>query len=191
MAFKTLAKLKEIKKDFYTIADLEKIFGLGRDSLLVALSRLEKRGQIIRLSKGIYQLPESGPSLEKIATEFYQPSYISFETALAKYGILSQIPYAITLATTNRPKKQVLQDRALEYRQLKKELFFGFLLEGGIYFATPEKALLDELYLVSKGLAALDFSELDLGEIDKKKFFQLAEKFPPVVRRMARKLEFS
>ena len=63
-----LERLKSLNKDYYTIADLEKIFGTRRKSLLVGLSRLKKRGKIIRLRKGLYQLPQTSFNLEKIAT---------------------------------------------------------------------------------------------------------------------------
>ena len=185
---KALRTLKSLNKDYYTIADLEKIFALSRGSLFVTLSRLQKAGEIIRLRKGLYQLPKAPIKWERIASGIYQPSYISFETALAKYGILSQIPYALTLATTNRPKKIITQGRLIEYRRLKKELFFGFSLEDSVYLASPEKALLDELYFVSKGRATLDLDELDLGEIGRKKFLELTKTYPPVVQKLARKI---
>lgn len=188
MALKTLAKLKGINKDFYTISDLEKIFEQDKESLLVTLSRLEKKGEIIRLRKGLYQLAGEKIDWEKIASQIYQPAYLSFETVLAKYGILSQIPYALTLATTNRPKKVIIQEREVEYRRIKKDLFFGFFLENGVYLASPEKALLDELYFVSKGLAVLDFEELDLGELDQKKFFEMAKKFPLATSKLVKEI---
>jgi len=191
MAFKTwqiLKRIGEFNKPYYTIADFEKIFSQDRESLLVTLSRLEKSGEIVRLRKGLYQLAGERIDWEKIACQIYQPSYLSFETGLAKYGILSQIPYAITLATTNRPKKIIIQGRLVEYRRLKKELFFGFFLEAGVYLASPEKALLDELYFISKGRATLDFEELDLGEINQKKFLELAKKFPPATQKLARRI---
>ena len=61
---------------------------------------------------------------------------------------------------------------------LPKDLFFGYTLDKGIYIAEPEKALLDELYLISRGKRTLDIKELDLGKIDKKKFDQYAKRFP-------------
>jgi len=189
--FQILEKLKFFNKAYYTIADLEKIFSLTRESLFVTLSRLEKAGEIIRLRKGLYQLAGKSFDLEKIASQIYQPSYLSFETGLAKYGILSQIPYVLTLATTNRPQKIIIQGRSVEYRRLKKELFFGFSLENGVYLASPEKALLDELYFIAKGRATLDVEELDLGEIDRKKFWQMSKKFPRPVRKLARKIKLA
>lgn len=36
--------------------------------------------------------------------------------------------------------------REAEFRQIKKDLFFGYRLEGDIFVAEPEKALLDDFY---------------------------------------------
>lgn len=148
--------LKRLGKSYYTVSDLEKIFNLDRKSLLVTLTRLEKRGELTRLSRGMYQLPDQMVDVPVISTQIYQPSYISFEWALAKYGVLSQIPYTLTLATTNRPKRVQIGTVLCEYRQVKQDLLFGFSLVDGIYIACPEKALLDLLDLVSKGKATVD-----------------------------------
>lgn len=188
MVFERINQLKRINKDYYSIADMEKVFNLRKKSLLVALSRLEKKERIKRISKGIYLLPDSAINFEKIASQIYAPAYVSFESALARYGILSQIPYDLTMATTNRPKKMFLGAKKIEFRQLKKELFFGFSFIDGVYVADPEKALLDQLYLVSKGKANLDIEELDLGKINKKELFSLAKKFPIATQKLVRGL---
>ena len=188
MASNILKKMLIIGKDFYTISDLQKISGLKKASLLVALSRLEKRDEIRRIYKGVYLLPEQKADEEKIATQIYAPSYLSFESSLSRYGILSQIPYAVTLATTNRPKKMMILGKAVEYRRIKKELFFGFSLVEGVYVADPEKSLLDQLYFVSLGRATLSLEELDLKKINKVKFWLYAKKYPLRTQRLARKI---
>jgi predicted transcriptional regulator of viral defense system len=188
MASKILKKIKEIGKDFYTIPDLEKISGLKKKSLFVALSRLEKKEEILRIAKGFYILPEQKIDAEKIATQIYAPSYVSFESALARYGILSQIPYAITLATTRKPKTISILGKLADYRRIKKELFFGFSLAEGVYAADPEKALLDTLYFVSLGRTTLSFEELDLSKIDKPKFWRYAKLYPARVQKQAKKI---
>ena len=48
-----LKALQALNKAFYTIADLEKITGLGRDSLYVALKRWVDGGVLERVSQGI------------------------------------------------------------------------------------------------------------------------------------------
>ncbi len=176
-----ISKLLVLPKPYFTATDLEKILGLPRASLYVTLTRLVQAGVLARLRKNVYKLAIAPAESEKAASELYFPSYLSFESALAKYGILSQIPYTLTFATTRASKKIALADTQIEYRHLKRDLFFGYVLENGIYIAAPEKALLDELYLVSRGKATLTIEELDLREINVARLEEYAEKFPRYV----------
>ena len=124
----------------------------------------------------------------KIANALYPPSYLSFEAALARYGILSQIPYTLTFATSKRTKRIAIGETAVEFRQLNAALFFGYTLEQGLYVAEPEKALLDELYLVTRGKAMLDFDALNLANLSRSKFNGYARRFPDYVQVKAQAL---
>lgn len=180
--------LRGFNKPYFTVADLEKILEMRRDSLYVTLNRLVKDGVLIRLRRGVYQPEFQGLELERTANELYYPSYLSFESALSRYGILSQIPYTLTFATYRRSKKILLRDREVEYRQLKKEYFFGYKLEKGLYIAEPEKAVLDQLYMISKGKASSEISEWSLIGLKKGKLFQYSKYFPKAVQSSAKKL---
>lgn len=188
MASDLITKIKAVPKNYYTLNDLEKISKMNRPSLRVTLTRLVKRRDLRRLAKGIYQLSEQPFEIEKTATQIYRPSYISFESALAKFGILSQIPYTLSLATLKKPKKILIANRPIEYRHLNDKFFWGYFLENGAYIAEPEKALLDELYLVTKGYAQLDLKDLDLSDVNLQKLQSLAKKYPQTVSLLARKL---
>jgi len=173
-----IKKLQNFNRDYFTISDLEKITGLARPSLRVALSRFTERGVLIRLKRGVYVLSDSSFKIEKIANQLYYPSYLSFQSALSYYGILSQLPYTQNFATTKPPKRFTLGETEIEFRQLKKELYFGYVLKDNIYIAEPEKALLDQLYMVSIGKATLTVKELDLRTIKKSVLKKYAEQFP-------------
>ena len=173
-----IKNLKGFNKSYFIVADLEKVLDLKRNSLYVTLNRLVKSGVLVRLAKNIYSIFTEVVDTEKIANELYFPSYLSFEQALSHYGILSQIPYTQTFATTRPTKKMVIAGVAVEYSHLKKELFFGYELKNGKYIAEKEKALLDELYMVSMGKRSLDIAELDLREINRGKLEEYAKRFP-------------
>ena len=174
--------LQKINKPFYTIADLEKITGFSRNSLYVALKRWETGEIIERVSQGIYIPMGGNVSLENVAAQLYIPNYLSFESALTKYGILNLIPYTLTFATTRKTKKYTLQKQKIEFRQISPELFFGFEMKNGTYIASPEKAFLDQVYFVTRGKATLDFDEVDIKKLSIKSLKELSRKFPAYVR---------
>ena len=171
-----------MNKSFYTIADLEKITSLPRDSLYVALRRWEGAGIVERVGQGIYVPMGSNISLENVAAQLYIPNYLSFESALAKYGVLNLIPYTLTFATTRKTRKYALRKQEIEFRQISAELFFGFEMKNGIYIALPEKAFLDEVYFIVRGKATLDFDEVDIKKLSIKTLKELSRKFPAYVR---------
>lgn len=176
-----IKKLTDFRKSYFTVSDLEKVIGLKRDSLYVTLNRLVKSGVVIRLAKNIYSLFTQAFDVEKIANELYFPSYLSFEQALSRHGILSQIPYTITFATVRPTKKMVIANVAVEYSHLKKELFFGYILKNEKYIAEKEKALLDQLYMVQMGKKSINIEELDLRDVNKELLEEYAKKFPAFI----------
>ena len=174
--------LQKINKPFYTITDLEKITSLPRISLYVALKRWVSGGVIERVAQGIYLPMGSVISMENVAVQLYIPNYLSFESALAKYGILNLIPYTLTFATTRKTRRYILQKQEVEFRQIAPELFFGFEIRNGIYIATPEKAFLDQVYFVARGKATLDLDELDIKKLSTKTLKDYSKQFPAYVR---------
>ena len=185
-----LAKLNTINKDYFAFSDLLKLWDGSSNSLKVLLSRAVKNGELKKLKTNIYIPSDRNVSIEKIANKIYYPSYFSFESALSSYGILSQIPYVLTFATPLKTKKITLDDVRIEYRQIKKDLFFGFVLKDGLYVALPEKALLDSFYLASLGKLELNFKRLDYGKINKKRFNLWLKKYPEKMRKTIENAKF-
>jgi len=175
-------RLLSLDKPYFSPADLEKVLGQKRPALYVTLNRLVQYGVLVRLRQGVYQVALRAADLPRIANQLVYPSYLSFESALSRYGMLSQVPYTLTFATTHRSRRLTLGDTVAEFRQLKKQLFFGYTLEGGLYLAEPEKALLDQLYMVSRGLSSLAWDELDLSSLDGGRLQDYATRFPTTVR---------
>jgi len=181
-----LKKLQELKKDYYTVKDLERVLNMPIDSLRGQLTRWCKKGVIIRISKGIYAPYGTEINITKVANQMYYPSYLSFESVLSKYGILSQVPYTLTFATPKRTKKVILNEIEVEFTKLSDKYFFGYVFENGINIASPEKALIDCLYLVSKGKRGLNIDELYLKNINKEKLIEIAKEFPENTRKLVR-----
>jgi predicted transcriptional regulator of viral defense system len=174
-----VGQLARFDKLFWSVADLEKVLAYGtRKSLLVALHRLAASGTLERVRRGYYRVAARPADEAALANVLYRPSYLSFESALARHGILSQIPYTMTFATTRRSKRMTIGGREAEFRQIKKELFFGYKLESGLYVAEPEKALLDELYMMARGRASVSIDELDISPLSWTKLRAFAKRFP-------------
>lgn len=130
-------------------------------SLKVSLYRLTKKGIIKRVCKGYYANPFNLPTIEEIGTTIYYPSYVSLESALYYWGILSQIPQVLTMVTIKLPYKINTSFGLIEYRQIKKDKFWGYIKKNGFLIAEPEKAILDYIYL-NKNYDKIQFNLKDL-----------------------------
>ena len=181
-----LKKLEGLKKDYYSVKDLERVLNMSVDSLRGQLTRWVKKGVMIRISEGIYVPHGTEIDITRIANQIYYPSYLSFESVLSKYGILSQVPYTLTFATPKKTRKMILNGTEVEFTKLSDKYFFGYTFENGINIASPEKALVDCLYLVSKGKRVLNIDELYLKNVDKERLIELAKVFPENTRKLVR-----
>lgn len=180
-------KVQELGKDFFSIQELRKLFP-DDAHIKMHLKRFMDAEIIMPITKGIYTFSSHPVDVEKVATQIYYPSYISFESALAKYGIMNQGLNKLTLATTRHSKKMNLMKIECEYCQLKKDYFFGFQLLDGVYLAEPEKALLDTLYLISLGKRKINYSEWYIDKLNKKKIGQYSKKYSLKVKEMVGEL---
>jgi len=182
-SFEVLKKLQDFGKSFFTTNELRVILGGEKEGFTTTVKRLVDKGVLERLDKGVYWLRGSPWELDKIANQLYFPSYLSFVSALSRYGIINQIPYSLTFATLKKSKKMMLGQTEVVYSQLAPKLYFGYKLEGGINIARPEKALLDQIYLASLGKAYIDWEELTLIDLDKKRFEEYSRRFPKRIRK--------
>lgn len=155
---------------------LKLITGMNNHALRVALKRLNDKKLIRRICRGYYVNPFSTVTLEEISAYIYEPSYISLESALSRYGVLSQIPQVLTCVTTKLPRVFNTSPGPIEYRQVKKDYFFGFVKESSYFLAEPEKALLDFLYLERGKRIGQRYSEFNLKGLNLKKLNNYAKK---------------
>lgn len=170
--------LKERNLSLFTLNDFSRIFGIkNTNTLYKKVERLKTKGIITQLVKGKYSFVLFPPSDYAVANFLYQPSYISCETALSFYGIITGFPYQITSVTPKRARNFVSENKEFDYSQISSRLFWGYEKKEDFLVAEKEKALLDYLYLGTKGLKSLELDEIETGEIDKKKFLLYAKKF--------------
>ena len=116
------------------------------------------------------------------------PSYISFRSALSKYGIISEVPYVLEMAAIKSTRRRVIGGVEVLYRKMKKQFFFGYALKNGVFIAEPEKAFLDILYMKVTGKdKGFDPAKADLSRLDRKKLMKYAKAFPDRVKSEIRK----
>ena len=152
-------------------------------SLRVQISRWEKRGKLLQLKRGIYLLAEPyrkvniyEPYIDSI---LQKPSYISLEKALEYHGLIPESVPVYTSVTTKRPGKFTTKLGIFVYRHIKPSLFWGYnsvtINNQTAFFASPEKSILDFLYL-NKIDVSLDYlEELRLQNIEKIDLDKLSE----------------
>jgi len=115
-----------------------------------------------------------------IANKIYSPSYISLESALSHYGFIPETTLQITSVSTRKTNLFDTQYGVFSYQSIKNNLYFGYeVIENNdrpFTLATPEKAILDYLYLHSEISSMEDFeglrfnTEIINSTIDKEKF---------------------
>ena len=80
----------------------------------------------------------------------YKPSYISLESALSFYNMIPEAVYLINAISTKKTSSFETSDASYNYRNIKKELFFGYEIvnvgDYNIKIADPQKTILDYLY---------------------------------------------
>ncbi|MBI5358033.1 hypothetical protein HZB69_00160 [Candidatus Amesbacteria bacterium] len=152
---------------------------LDRRSLFLVIKRLIDQGILEKLERNVYVPQGRTPMTFQVANYLYSPSYVSFETALNYHGILSQFPYEMTNATSKKTISKVVDERVFSYTHIKKDLYWGYeKTSEGFLLATPEKALLDQAYLHTKGLKGLSLDEYDMSRINKSKLKAMSKYFP-------------
>lgn len=172
-----IEELSQKNIETFSIDDLRRLFPKDNQNITTIVSRMAKSGIIVPICRGLYRLKQTPIDVEKLAQSIYYPSYISFESALSKYGIINQGTYITTFATTRHSKKIILNETECVFRTLKPKLFFGFNLSNGIYIAEAEKAVLDTLYFIYLGKLKINFTDWYLKDLDVAKIKKYANCF--------------
>jgi len=155
----------------FTPLDFERLMGLKRKAAQALLGRFVRVGAVLKLRNGYYVPKSKKPSEYMISNRIYQPSYVSFETALSHHGMIPETVYSVTAATTKATRTFNVLGVAYVYHNIKKSAYTGYsptrMNSGTVLLASPEKALVDYLYFVHRGKKALN-DRLQVGKVDKK-----------------------
>ena len=131
--------------------------GLTMSAAAKRLVRLSEKNLLTRVTKGVWSNTRH-PYFHALACVPYllgkEQGYVSFLTALHLHDVMSQIPKSIQIATTGRGRVLDSPVGRFEFFQIKPEL----MTQGAQWsdshlpylVASPEKALLDTLYLSTR-----------------------------------------
>lgn len=139
------------------------------------LTRWVNSGRIYQLRRGLYSI---APPYQKIkphpflvASRLQRASYVSLQSALAFYGLIPDTVNITVSITAGRPERVETPLGIFEFRHIKPDLLFGYEMTdlGGqnALVATPEKALLDLVYLQPGGESPKYLQGLRLQNLDR------------------------
>lgn len=164
----------------FTTLDFLRVFPKSQDQIQYFLESQTEQGLLVRLKKGLYVLKTDPPSDEELANVLYKPSYLSFEYAMARYGIIPESPYNLTSATTSPTRLFTTDHQAYSYYKIKQEAYTGYLLDISgsrkVQIAEPEKALADYLYFIAIGKRFWN-DRFYVSRLDKNKLIKYAKLF--------------
>jgi predicted transcriptional regulator of viral defense system len=175
------------------------------------LSRWTQAGRLYQLRRGLYAL---APPFQKIkphpfliANRLVPNSYVSCQSALAHYGLIPEYVPVTTSVTTARPARWDTPLGSFEFRHVKVELLRGYRMTDlgrnqQAFVATPEKALLDLIYLQPgsdspnylRELRLQNLDQLDMDELQRQADLAASPKLRRAVnavRKLARSEEYT
>ena len=163
------------------------------------LTRWTQNGRVYQLRRGLYAI---APPYQKvkphpflIANRMQRASYVSGQSALAFYGLIPDTVHVTLSVTTGRPERWETPLGVFEFRHVKHNLLSGYRITDlsraqpgqQALVASPEKALLDLVYLQPGGGTPNFLRELRLQNLERlnlDELHRLAETFnTPKLRR--------
>lgn len=164
--------LKDILSSSQTVFSMKELLLIwGKTDTTLLRSRISyyiDRGYLYHIRRGLYAKTKDYDRME-VATKILTPSYISFETVLLQSGVIFQWYQRIFVASY---QTRIIEcdGQTYEYKKLKGTILTnarGIKTEAHYSIATPERALLDMLYLHEQ------YGVDNLSVIDWDKIFEL------------------
>ncbi|MFL5899475.1 MAG: hypothetical protein ACJ76D_13645 [Solirubrobacterales bacterium] len=158
------AELARMERPVLTTREAATRWGTERVTAGRRLRVMEAAGLVRHLRRGLWTLdPDLEPfALPPFLTAPY-PAYVSFSSALARHGLIEQIPRQVSAASLDRARRIETSLGTYEIRHLAADVFGGYRgSEREGYLASPEKALFDAIYTRAAAGGRAYFPELSL-----------------------------
>jgi len=144
-----IARLYRSNKTILTNKDLALIWDENNlEKLNSKTAYYVKQGALTRLTRGIFA-KDKNFNPKELATSFYVPSYVSFETVLRAEGVIFQ-HYDTIFVAAPYPKTLTVGKYTFTFRKLKDIVLFnatGIINKDNYSVAALERAFLDMIYL--------------------------------------------
>lgn len=189
-----LEKLLNIEKIVVNNYDLSKALTVNLKSAQVTASRYVSKGLLIRLKRDLYILPQKFYSLKEeelftIAGILQTPSYISLTSALSYYNLTTQQTQKyIESIGLRRTTSFTVKEIQFSFIRINKNLYHSFERIENFFIATPEKALVDSIYLSAIGRYNADFDALNFEKISIKKVSEIINRTNRAAKNLWQKL---
>lgn len=143
-----LDALLRSSKTIFSTKDVALLWGEEKDSTVsVRLNKYVRAGKLIRVHRGLYAKDKNYDKFE-LATRIYTPSYISFETVLARAGVIFQF-YGQIFVASYVTRGVTAGEQLYSYKRVRDSILTnrtGVEAKGNYYIASPERAFLDTVY---------------------------------------------
>jgi predicted transcriptional regulator of viral defense system len=158
--------------DYQTLLSFLKDYKYPRNKIKIWLNS----GDLIRIKKGLYifgpnaALQTYSPQL--LANLIYGPSALSLMSALSYYGIIPEKVVIQTSITPNRDKIFETSVGTFTYKYLNIAKYSIGITQRNLdahhtfLIASPEKALVDQLYLIDKNLSLKTLNDIEHYIVD-------------------------
>ncbi|MBI2050816.1 MAG: type IV toxin-antitoxin system AbiEi family antitoxin domain-containing protein [Parcubacteria group bacterium] len=132
----------------FSTKDAALLWGEEKESAISArLNKYVAAGKLVRVRRGLYAKDKKYDAFE-LATRIYTPSYVSFETVLARVGITFQ--YYDTIFVASYVSREIrVGDQKIAFIRMKDYVLsntIGIDHAAGYAIAEKERAFLDRVY---------------------------------------------
>lgn len=144
-----ILELYKDKRSVFRLSDVAMLFPEAAEkNLSDRMGYYVKTNRLLKLRRNIYAKPDYNPL--ELANILFTPSYISLEYVLQQAGVIFQYDARYT-SVSYLSREVEIDGNTYNYRRIKEEIIVntkGIARNKGQFnIATPERALLDTLYL--------------------------------------------
>ena len=178
-----LTTILRSSKTVFTYKDILLLWGEpGSVAARVRLNHYVRNGSLYRIRRGLYAKDKNYNKAE-LASRIFTPSYVSFETVLAKEGVIFQF-YSQIFIASYLTREITVDGQVYSFKKIKTAVLTdpaGVEHKDQSSFATRERAFLDTLYLNT------DYHFDNLSGLDWNKVFEILPIYHN--KRMTKKVE--